>query len=143
MEAGEKSTKPRSEAIDLENRRCPRFDIRLPIEYYQTESSITHTGNISEGGLLIYFPEETNVGQYVRLKLYFSFDSELNAVKALAEVVWTDNHLSKDRECCQYGVKFVDISPEDRTKLRKFLESLSPSLEHDSFSREFGYMAHS
>ena len=129
MEAREKDTKPRIEVIDFENRRYPRFDIHLPIEYYQIKSSITHTGNISEGGLLIYFPEETDVSQYLRLKLFFSLRSELNTIKVLAEVVWTDNHLSKDREYYPYGVKFVDISPEDDTKLKNFLRSLSSPLD--------------
>ncbi len=129
MEAGEKDTKPRIEVIDFENRRYPRFDIHLPIEYYQIKSSITHTGNISEGGLLIYFPEETDVSQYLRLKLFFSLCSELNTIKVLAEVVWTDNHLSKDREYYPYGIKFVDISPEDDIKLKNFLRSLSSPLD--------------
>ena len=71
MEAGEKDTKPWIDVIDFENRGYPRFDIHLPIEYYQIKSSMTHTGNISEGGLLIYFPKETDVRQYLRLKLFF------------------------------------------------------------------------
>lgn len=129
MEAGEKDTKLQIEVIDFENRRSPRFDIHLPIEYYQIKSSITRTGNISEGGLLIYFPEETDVSQYLRLKLFFSLGSELNTIKVLAEVVWTDNHLSKDREYYPYGVKFVDISPEDDIKLKNFLRGLSSPLD--------------
>ena len=129
MEAREKDTKSRIEAIDFENRRYPRFDIHLPIEYYQIKSSITRTGNISEGGLLIYFPEETDVNQYLRLKLFFSLGSELNTIKMLAKVVWTDNHLSKDEEYYPYGVKFIDISPEDGTKLKIFLRSLSSPLD--------------
>lgn len=129
MEAVEKDTKPRIEVTDFENRRYPRFDIHLPIEYYQIKSSITHTGNISEGGLLIYFPEETDISQYLRLKLFFSIVSELNTIKVLAEVVWTDNHLRKDRECYPYGVRFVEISPEDDIKLKNFLRSLSSPLD--------------
>jgi c-di-GMP-binding flagellar brake protein YcgR len=134
MKVGEKDTKLQTEVVDFENRRYPRFDIRLPIEYYRIKSSITHTGNISEGGLLIYFPEEPDVSQYLRLKLFFSSGSELNTINVLAEVVWMDNHLSKDKENYPYGVKFIDISPEDRTKLRNFLGSLSSPLEYDYFA---------
>jgi len=130
MEAIEEYTKPRIDVIDSENRRCPRFDIHLPIEYDQIKSSITHIGNISEGGLLIYFLEEPDVRQYVRLKLFFSLGSELNTIKVLAEVVWKDNHSSKDREYYPYGVKFVDISPEDGTKLKNFLKTLSSPLDN-------------
>ena len=129
MEAGEKDTKPRIEVIDSENRRYPRFDIQLPIEFDQIKSSITHTGNISEGGLLIYLAEEADVSQYVRLKLFISLGSELNTIEVLAEVVWTDNHLSKDQEYYPCGVKFVDISPEDDAKLKNVLKKLSSPLD--------------
>ncbi len=129
METGEKTTRPRIEVIDFENRRYPRFDIHLPIEYYQIKSSISHTGNLSEGGLLIYFPEKTDVSQHVRLKLYFSLGSEVNTIKVLAEVVWMDTPLSQDREYYKYGIKFVDISSKDETKLRDFLRSLSSPLD--------------
>ena len=129
MEAEEKNTRPRIEVIDFENRRYPRFDIHLPIEYYRIKSSITHTGNLSEGGMLIYSPKETDVSQHVRLKLYFSLGPAVNTIKVLTEVVWMDTPLSKDREYYQYGVKFVDISPKDKTKLRIFLRSLSSPLD--------------
>jgi len=128
MEAIEEYTKPRIDVVDSENRRYPRFHIHLPIEYYEIKSSITHTGNIGQGGLLIYFPEETNVSQHIRLKLFFSLGGVLNTIEALAEVVWTDNHLSEDGEYYPYGVKFVDISPEDDTMLKNLLRSLSSPL---------------
>jgi len=129
MEAIEEYTKPWIDVLGFENRRYPRIDIRLPIEYSLIKSSITHTGNISESGLLIYFPEEMDVNQYLRLKLFFSVGSELDTIKMLAEVVWKNNRLSKDREFYPYGVKFVDISPEDGTKLKNFLRSLSSPLD--------------
>lgn len=129
MEAVEQDTRQWIDVINFENRRYPRFDIHLPIEYYQIKSSITHTGNISEGGLLIYFPEKMDVSQYLRVKLFFSLGSELNTIKVLTEPVWMDNHLSKDQEGYPYGLKFIDISPEDVTKLRNFLGSLSSPLD--------------
>ncbi len=129
MEAIEKDTKPRIEVIDSEKRRYPRFDIHLPIECYQTKTSMTHTGNISEGGFLIYFPEEKDVNQYLSLKLFFSIGSELDAIKVLGKVIWMDSQLSEDGKHYPYGVKFIDISPEDGTKLRNFLRSLSSPLD--------------
>ncbi len=129
MEAVEKDTNLWIEAIDFENRRHPRFDTHLPIEYCQFKSSTTHIGNISEGGLMIYLSEEMDVGQYLRLKLFFSSGSDLDTIKILAEVVWKDNRLSEHREYYPYGVKFVDISSEDEIKLRRFLRSLSSPLD--------------
>jgi c-di-GMP-binding flagellar brake protein YcgR len=127
METEGKDTKPRTGIVNFERRRYPRFSVDLPIEYYRIDSSISHTGrglNISEGGLLIYFPEEMDVSQYLRLKLFLSLGSELDAIEVLAEVVWMDIHLGKggDYRC---GVNIIDISPEDRTKLRNFIRSLS------------------
>ena len=129
MEARETDTTPQIEVVNYENRRYPRFDIHLPIEYYQIKSCFTHTGNISESGSLVYFPEEMDVSQSLRLKLFFPLGPELNTIRVLAEAVWMDNHLSKDREYYPHGVKFVDISPEDETKLRNFLRNLSSPLD--------------
>ncbi len=129
MGAVEKDTKPWIDVIDLENRRYPRFDIHLPIEYYQIKSSFTHTGNISESGVLVYFPEAMDASQYLRLKVFFPSGPELNTIKVLAKAVWMDNHLSKGQEYYPYGLKFVDIPPEDGTKLRNFLRSLSSPLD--------------
>ena len=117
--------KQQIEDIDFENRGYPRFDIHLPIEYYQMKSSITHTGNISEGGLLIYFPEAMDVSQYLRLKLFFSSGSELNTIEMLAKVVWMNTELAEGEKLYRSGVRFIKISPEDMTKLKDFLASLS------------------
>ncbi len=125
MEAVETYTKPHVDVIDFENRTYPRIDIRLPIEYCLIKPSVAHTGNISQSGLLIYFPEEMDLSQYLNLKLFFSSGSELDTIKMLGEVIWRGTHLSKDCECYPHGVKCVDISSEDRTKLGNFLGSLS------------------
>jgi c-di-GMP-binding flagellar brake protein YcgR len=128
MEGEEKETKPRYGTVNLERRKHPRFSVDLPIEYYRIDSSVSHTGrglNISEGGLLIYFREQMDVSQYLRLKLFLSLGSELSTIETLVEVVWLDIHQGKDWGDYRCGVKFIDISPEDMTKLKNFLRSLS------------------
>jgi len=125
---GEKQTKLHYGTVNFERRRYPRFHVDLPIEYYRVDSSIGHTGkalNISEGGLLLHFPEQMDIGQYVKLKLFLSSRVELNAVDVLAEVVWMDIHLDKELEDYRCGVNFIDVSPEDMTKLKSFLKNLS------------------
>ena len=124
MEAVVQDTNPWGEVRGFEHRRYPRFEIHLPIECLQFNSSITHIGNISEGGLLVYLPGEANVGQYLRLKLFFSLGSELNTIRMQAEVVWKDNLLSKEQEYYPHGVRFVDISSEDGIMLSNCLRSL-------------------
>jgi len=49
----------------------------------------------------------------------------MNTIETLVEVVWIDIHLGKDLGDYRTGVRFVDISPEDVTKLNNFLRSLS------------------
>ena len=129
MVAVEQDTKSWFEVIHFGNRRHPRFDIQLPIDYYQFKSSITHIGNISEGGLLVYLPDEIDIGQYLRLKLYFSLGSELHTIGMLVEVVWKGDHLTEDGDYYPYGVRFVDISLEDWKKLRDLLRNLSSPLD--------------
>ena len=130
METEENKTKPRKGMANLERRRFPRFNVDLPIEYFQINSSVGHPGrglNISEGGLLIYFPEEIEVSQYLRLRLFLSLDSGVNTVEVLGEVVWRDIHLGQGWGDYRCGVKFIDIPPDDSIKLKNFLESLSES----------------
>ena len=128
MKEGEKEPKSRTGVVNFERRKYPRFSVDLPIEYSRIDSPISHTGrglNISEGGLLIYFPEQMDVSQYLRLKLFFCLGSELNTIEVLGEVVWMDIHQGKDRGDYRCGVRFIDVSPEDMTKLKTFLRSLS------------------
>jgi c-di-GMP-binding flagellar brake protein YcgR len=124
----EKETKPRYGTVNFERRKYPRFNVDLPIEYYRIDSSIGHAGkalNISEGGLLIYFPEQMDIGQYIKLKLFFSLGSELNTIETLVEVVWMDIDIGEVWRDYRCGVNFIDVSPEDMTKLKNFLKGLS------------------
>jgi len=128
MKTEEKDTKPRTGIVNLERRKYPRFSVNLPVEYYQVNSSISHTGralNASKGGLLIYFPELMEIGQHLKLKLFFTSDSKMNTIETLAQVVWIDIYLSEGWGDYRTGVRFVDISQEDLERLKNFLRSLS------------------
>lgn len=128
MKNREKETKPRTGVVSFERRKYPRFSVDLPIEYSRIDSPMSHAGrglNISEGGLLIYFPEKMDLSQYLRLKLFLSLGSELSTIETLVEVVWMDIHQGKEWGDYRCGVRFIDISPEDMTKLKNFLRSLS------------------
>lgn len=123
-----KDPKPRIGIVNIERRRYPHFSIDLPIEYHLIHSSAGHTGrtlNASEGGLLVYLPEKMEVGQSLKLKLFFSSGFNLNTIEVIAEVIWIDIHLEKDWGDYRTGLKFVDISSEDLSRLRDFLTSLS------------------
>jgi c-di-GMP-binding flagellar brake protein YcgR len=120
--------KPRIGIVNIERRKYPRFSIDLPIEYYPVLSSGTHTGrtiNASEGGLLVYLPQKMEIGQHLRLKLFFHSGSNMNTIEMTGEVVWIDIHLETNWGDYRTGLKFIDISPEDLKRLQDFLMSLS------------------
>src|SRR5512143_2114526 len=128
MENREKETKPHYGIADIERRKYRRFPIRLPVEYYRADSPVSQTGqtlDTSEGGLQILFPEQMNIGQNLKLKLFFSIGSELISIEMLAEVVWVNPQLDESQKRYRSGVKFTSISPEDMTKFKNFIVSLS------------------
>jgi c-di-GMP-binding flagellar brake protein YcgR len=128
MKTEKNEAKPRYGIANLERRKYRRFPIRLPIEYYRADSPINQTGqtlDASEGGLQILFPEQLEIGQNLNLKLFFSSGSELNTIEALAEVVWINTQLGQGEEHYRSGVRFINISAEDVTKLKDFSASLS------------------
>ncbi len=123
----EKGTKFRYGTVNFEKRKHPRFSVDLPVEYSRTDLSGDRgrAMNASEGGLLLYLPEQMEIGSHLKLKLFFTMGSELNVVETLVEVVWVDVHLGKDWGDCRTGVRFVGISTEEMDKLKGFLRSLS------------------
>lgn len=128
MTKEERQVKPRYGTVNFERRKYPRFNIDLPIEYYRTDSSTINTGkalNISEVGLLIYFPEQMDIGQYIWVKLFFPLGFELKTIEVLAKVVWMDIHLGEGWGDYRCGVNFVNVSPEDMTHLKHFIRNLS------------------
>jgi c-di-GMP-binding flagellar brake protein YcgR len=126
MGIAEKGAKPRYGIANFERRTYRRFPIRLPIEYYRADSSGNQPGqalDASEGGLQILFPEHVEIGQNLKLRLFFSSESGLNTVDALVEVVWTDAQIGDDGNHYRSGVRFLNISPEDMAKLKTFSAS--------------------
>ena len=114
--------------VNFERRRFPRFSIDLPVEYYRTDSDIRFSGralNASEGGLLVYLPEKVEIGETLRLKLFFTFGHDLVTIEMVAQVAWIDIHLGEGWGDYRSGLKFIDISSEDLGKLKNFLKSLS------------------
>ena len=98
------------------------------MEYYRIDSSTGTFGralDISEGGLLIYFPEKMEIGQRLSLKLFLSMGSKLITIEILSEVAWVELRIGEDWGDYRTGVKFVDISPDDMAKVKDFLISLS------------------
>ena len=114
------------EVVKYEERKHSRFLFSLPIEYYPANSNFRKMGytvNTSEEGAMISLSEKLDVGQLLKLKIFFSSGPGINTVEMLSQVIWIDKLEEEQNYRC--GIKFVDIPPEDMNKLRSFLKSLS------------------
>jgi len=127
VKSEEKETKSRYGTVNFEKRKHPRFSVDLPIEYRRADLPAEHgyAINASEGGLLLHLPEQMEMGNHLRLKLFFTIGSELNTIETVVEVAWVDILLRQDRSDYRTGVRFVEISTGDMEKLKNFLKSLA------------------
>jgi c-di-GMP-binding flagellar brake protein YcgR len=119
------TSKPRTGVARFEERQHPRFLLNLPIEYYRVDSDFNQAGytvNASEGGLMVNLPEKFEIGQLLKIKLFFSFGPDINSIEILSQVVWTDH--SGTEEGYRSGVKFIEVSPEHLNRLIIFLQKL-------------------
>jgi len=114
-----------------ERRKYPRYSIELPLEYWQTDDVCRGglVGNVSETSLLIYLRQELPVDEELNVRIFFSNGYEFDGIRAVAKIVWKDLHFETDWRGYKYGLKFVQISEEDRQKLVDLLRSPSTSEE--------------
>ncbi len=116
----------KEESVYFENRSHPRFPVTLPIEYWPVDSFKNHAGhtvNVSEEGLLIHIAEQIRIGNNLRLKIFFSHHPGMDFIEALVEVIWKGIDLERDGDY-RIGTKYVGISPEDKNRLKSFLNNL-------------------
>lgn len=100
----------------------------LPIEYDHDDAGPELPGrvlNASEGGLLVYLREKVEIGERLRMRLYFPSGQDLTRIEMFVQVVWIDIHLGEEGEDYRSGVRFVDISAGDLVQLKRFLKGLS------------------
>jgi hypothetical protein len=113
-----------------EKRKHPRFSIDMPVKYARARffksGKYGRAVNASEGGLLVYLPEETEIGQNLALQLFLYSPSGLNILETSVRVIWKGIHVRKDMGWeYRTGVSFTDISPEDMSKFKNFFISFS------------------
>ena len=127
MKIKEDETLSRPGVVPFERRKHPRFSVDLPIQY---KVNVLTNGNgrainLSEGGMLIHSLDQMEIGQNLKSRLVFILDSEMNTIETDAEVIWRDIYFNEawgDHRC---GVRFLDISPKDKNRLKYFLKGLS------------------
>ncbi len=111
----------------VERRKHPRIGIELPLDYSLTDSEQTHGGliaDISEGGLLVYLPEVLKQETLLRIEILFVKGMELNPIKAIAKVVWSDLATKVISEENRYGLEFQSFIEGDLQRLKTILKEL-------------------
>jgi c-di-GMP-binding flagellar brake protein YcgR len=129
-----RQTKPKSKEgiFIVERRKKPRFSIELPLDYSLVDSEETHGGliaDISEGGLLIYLPEALKLETLLRIQILFVKGMELNSIKAIAKIVWSDLATKTISEENRYGLEFQSFIEGDLQKLKTILKEVGETYE--------------
>jgi c-di-GMP-binding flagellar brake protein YcgR len=113
-------------SAESEKRKHFRLSLRLPMEYSFPESShlrLAYMVDICEVGLLMFTPENLDIGQNLIFKFYYDSGAGLDYIHAPGEIIRVDRSgiLGKEYRC---AVRFFDMPPDFLKKLQKFLKSL-------------------
>jgi len=79
----------------------------------------------SEGGLLVYLHEVIQKGSLLKLEMFFPKGSEMNTIKAMAKVVWSDSVARKFLGEYRHGLAFQAFQKESLDKLRTLIRETS------------------
>ena len=110
----------------VERRKDPRVTLELPMDY-SIESVDRYGGvaaNASKGGLLVYLPEAIVVGTSLKIEILFAKGSELNSIRAIARVVWSDLAPREIWGEYRYGLEFESFQEGDLQKLKRLLKEV-------------------
>lgn len=124
--AKQSNSKSKEGIFIVERRKDRRFTLELPMDY-SIESVDRYGGvaaNASKGGLLVYLPEAIVVGTSLKIELLFAKGSELNSVRAIAKVVWSDLAPREIWGEYRYGLEFQSFQEGDLQKLKRLLKEV-------------------
>lgn len=111
----------------VERRKHPRISVDLFLDYSFADSKTSHGGtaaDISEGGLLVYLPEALQVGTLLKIEILFVKGLELNFIKAMARIVWSDLAAKEISGENRYGLEFQSFMEGDLDKLKRLLKEV-------------------
>jgi hypothetical protein len=109
-----------------ERRKYERYLINLPLNFQVKENPGVHPGlsiNASETGLLIQTLKNMTIGTRLYIEVLFAKGFELSTLQGMADIIWKDDYGWDSFKGYKYGLKFVQISIENHTKLKLLLGS--------------------
>ncbi len=116
----------------VERRKYPRIRVELPLDYCLVDREENYGGivaNASEGGLLVYLPEAIEIGAILKIEILFVKGSELNTIKAIVKVVWSDLAAKKAWGEYRYGLEFQSFQEGDLHRLKILLKEVGKTHE--------------
>ena len=124
-----KGKKPPSKkgVVAIERRKHPRFNLELPLDYFRIDDKENYGGivaNASEMGILIYLPEKMEIGTTLKTEIFYAKGLELDSIKAIGKVVWTDLPARKTWGEHRYGLQFQSIDKRNLSKLKNLLKEV-------------------
>jgi len=113
----------------IQRRKHPRLSIQLPLDYSlmdgKTVSKGGMTADASEGGLLVYLREGVEIGALLKIEIFYINASGLDAIRAIAKVVWSNLAARQSGEEYRYGLEFQSIDRRNSQNLRILLKRSS------------------
>ena len=121
------STITQAQQAQIEERRKHfRFYRWHKIVYYTRAAFVeSYLTDISTGGLFIQTDEPLRQGEQFSLKI--SLPDDQKELEVLCEVAWSRREgkpLSEEHSASGMGVKFLNLSPQDRERIIRLLNSL-------------------
>lgn len=115
----------RKETSGAEKRKHPRLFVELPLDYSRKGKKTDFGGivkNASEGGILVSLPEKIDVGELLKIDIYFAKGLELQTVQGLAKIVWADLAAKETWREHRYGLEFHSMPEDTIQKLKNLLK---------------------
>lgn len=113
--------------LAIERRKYPRYVVELPFDYTRIDGKEIYGGivfNASEGGILVYLPERIEIGALLQIEIIYMKGLELDGVKAISKVVWSDLAPRESWEEQKYGLQFQYIDEENYKRLMALLREI-------------------
>jgi hypothetical protein len=120
----ENGSRSKESVFVAERRAHPRHILELPIDYSNMDGKERWgiAADASEGGLLVYLNEVIENGSLLKIRIFFPKGLELNMIKAMAKVVWSDSVAKKAWGEYRYGLAFQAFHKESFGELKNLLE---------------------
>ncbi len=123
----EKKLQHKKGVLAIEKRKHPRFFLELPLDYSRKGKKTDFGGmvqNAGEGGILVYLPEKIEVGEMLKVEIYFAKGLELNTVQGMAKIVWADLAARETWREHRYGLEFHSMPKGMIQKLTNLLKEV-------------------